>query len=156
MGAYPHCRRKLLAAITTHDRYIDFSILQQVSDFARTVVGIYRHARDAESIEREFMQEMLWPVVEQHRRAMTVSIAVGAVNEAKPLDLARSCHEIDLVSVPMIVSVNAGWRSEERPRAVRFRRACESIAYCSRLIDRDHVGMPPTFELRRRRPSFCG
>jgi hypothetical protein len=42
---------------------------------------------------------------------MTVSKTMGAVNEAKPLDLARTCREIDLVSVPMIVSVSAGWRS---------------------------------------------
>src|SRR5712664_401908 len=84
---------------------------------------------------------MLRPVVEQHCRAMTVSKTGGTVNEAKPLDLARGRREIDLVSVPMIVSVSAGWRSKERPRTIRFRRACESIAYGSCLIDRDHAGM---------------
>src|SRR6266404_8756437 len=95
---------------------------------------------------------MLRPVVEQHCRAMTVSKAMGAVNEAKPLDLARSCREIDLVSIPMIVSVSASWRGKERPRTIRFRRACESIANSSRLIDRDHAGMPPpTFEPRCHR-----
>jgi hypothetical protein len=84
---------------------------------------------------------------------MTVSKTMGAVNEAKPLDLARTCREIDLVSVPMIASVSAGWRGKERPRTIRFRRARESIAYGSCLIDRDHAGMPPppTFELRSHR-----
>jgi hypothetical protein len=100
------------------------------------------------------MQEMLRPVVEQHCRAMTVSKTVGAVNEAKPLDLARGRRKIDLVSGPMIVSVNAGGRGKERPRTVCFRRTCESIAYGSRLIDGDHAGMPPpTFEPRCHRAS---
>src|ERR1700681_867049 len=97
---------------------------------------------------------MLGPVVEQRCRAMTVSKTVGTVNEAKPLDLARGRREIDLVSVPMIVSVSAGRRSKKRPRAVRFRRARESIAYGSCLIDRNHADMPPpTFELRCHRAS---
>src|SRR3981081_985968 len=89
------------------------------------------------------MQEMLWPVVEQHRRTMTVSKTMGAVNETKPLTLARGRREVDLISGPMIASVSASRRSKERPRAICFRRACESIAYGSRLIDRDHAGMPP-------------
>src|SRR5260221_12881948 len=95
---------------------------------------------------------MLRPVVEQHCHTMTVSKAMGAVNEAKPLNLPRRCREIDLVSVRMIVSVGAGRRGKERSRTIGLRRACESIAYGSCLIDRDHAGMPPlTFEPRCHR-----
>src|SRR4030081_212349 len=98
------------------------------------------------------MQEMLRPVVEQHGHAMAVSKTVGVVNEAKPLDLARGRREIDLVSVPMIVSVRAGGCGKKRPRTVRFRRACEGLAYGSCLVDRNHAGVPPpTLELRGHR-----
>src|SRR5260370_35497904 len=94
-------------------------------------------------MKREFMQEMLRPVVEQTRRAMPVSKALRAINEAQPPDLARGRREIDLVSVLMIVSVSAGGCGEERPRTIRIRRACESITYSSCLIDLDHAGAPP-------------
>ncbi len=66
---------------------------------------------------------------------MTVSKAMGAVNEAKPLDLARSCREIDLVSVPMVVSVSAGWRGKERgPYASAERAKASPIVVVSSIV----------------------
>src|SRR5260370_37073880 len=86
---------------------------------------------------------MLRSIAAQPCGARPVPITVRATNVAKPLALARGRREVDLVSVAMVVPVGAGSRGKEGPQTILFPRACESLAYRSCLVDRDHAGAPP-------------
>ena len=59
-------------------------------------------------VQRQLVQEMFGPVVEQDRDAMAVSIAGSAVAPAEPLDLAAGVGEGHLVAVGVLGPVRAG------------------------------------------------
>ena len=58
-----------------NDHQIDLRMLQHIGHLARAVVGIQRHAADAQRVHRQLVQQMFGPVLQQQGDAVAQAVA---------------------------------------------------------------------------------
>ena len=133
-----HPGGQLLAALARDQHEFDFGVLQQICDLVRPIVGIDRHSGHAERVERQLVQEMLRPVVEQHRDAMAVAVSGRTIDPGQATHLARRAGKIDLESVLVVRAMRARRHGQKRPRAVGLRGAGKCLADRGPVVERDH------------------
>ena len=59
---------------------IGLAVLEQVGGLAGAVVGVDRHAADADGVQRQLVQDVLGPVLEQRGDAVAEAVAGAAVS----------------------------------------------------------------------------
>ena len=111
-----------------HDHQVHLRMLQHIGHLARTVVGVERHAADAQRIHRQLVQQVLGPVLQQQRDAMAHAVAgVGTVGLHQRAHGLRRCGSSSAHDPPG-GSCAPGWpappgrRCPRRPR--RTGRRC--------------------------------
>ena len=79
------CRDRGLSLAQGQDE-IGLAVVDEIGDLGGAVVRIDRHAADAEAVERQRVQDMLGPVLQQRRDAMADAIARLPVERRQFLD----------------------------------------------------------------------
>jgi hypothetical protein len=138
MRARIHPGSQLLAAVTRDERKIDFGVPQKKCDLIRPVVGIDRHRRDAERVERQLVQKVFRAILQQHCNPVAVAVSGRTIDLGQPAHLARRAGKIDLESVLMVLAMRAHGHRQKRPRSIGLRGTGKCLADRRIVVERDH------------------
>ena len=90
------------------EHQVGLRVVKQIGDLARAIVGIDRHTADTKRVQRQLVQDVFGPVLQQCGNAMAGAISGGAIGRDQPVDLRCRRTVGDLEPVRQVVAIGSG------------------------------------------------
>ncbi len=130
---------RALAGGQRHDQ-IDLGMIHQVGQFPWAVIGVDRHAANAQRIQCQFVQDVLGAAFQEQAHAVTQPIARGAVERRECVDRSGGLRVADLASRWVVGAGRVGGNCQQAVGAVGLRGALECVAYRGGVVNGNHGG----------------
>ena len=126
-------RLHLFQPAVDRDHETRLRVLHHVADLVAPVVGVDRHDPDAERVQRVVVKEELGPLVEQHRDAVSATIAGVSVDAPLLLDPCQGLRPRDLEPAGVIGTPGHRRHRVGRPFTMLANRAQQRLIESSVL-----------------------
>ena len=129
---------ELLPKRCQHDDEVEPGVIDHVGELARPVVGVERHAADAERIHGQLVQQVLGPVLEQQADAVAEAVSGVGIGPHQ-LPHRMGCGPIGELDAPLRIGARrVGRHGDEGVVGVTLGSAEERLADRRAVVDRDH------------------